>query len=103
MASEGCEKRLLSFFNSVFHDVGIKSIENIDIVDNKFISADIKGNKSCILDLRSLANDGRKINMELQNRNSNHFVKRSILYIAREISNSAKVGDFKSLTPHILS
>jgi predicted transposase/invertase (TIGR01784 family) len=90
MASEGCEKILLSFFNSIFQEIEIEIIKNIDIIDNKFISADIKGNKSCILDLRSVAADGRKINLELQNRNSYHFVKRSILYIAREISNSAK-------------
>jgi predicted transposase/invertase (TIGR01784 family) len=102
MASEGCEKILLSFFNSVFQEIGIDIVEAIDIIDNKFISADIKGNKSCILDLRSIASDKRKINMELQNSDSYHFVKRSMLYIAREISNSAKQGNFNSLNPHIL-
>ncbi|MDR2967751.1 MAG: Rpn family recombination-promoting nuclease/putative transposase [Methanobacteriaceae archaeon] len=102
MGSEGCENILLSFFNSIFKEVGIKRIESIDIIDNKFLSADIKGNKSCILDLRSKANDGRRINLELQNRNTYHFIKRSILYIAREISNSAKEGNFNSLKPHIL-
>ncbi|MDR2966607.1 MAG: Rpn family recombination-promoting nuclease/putative transposase [Methanobacteriaceae archaeon] len=102
MGSEGCEKILLSFFNSVFQEVGIKVMESVDIVDNKFISADIKGNKSCILDLRSVDSYQRKVNMELQNRDSYHFVKRSMLYIAREISSSAKEGNFKSLTPHVL-
>ncbi len=101
MASKGCEKTLLSFFNSVFNEIGIDLVGVIDIIDNKFISADIKGNKSCALDLRSVTNDKRKINMELQNDDTYHFVKRSILYIAREISNSAKSGKFNSLNPHI--
>jgi len=58
MANKCCENILLSFFNSIFQEIKMGKVETIDIVDNKFISTDIKGNKSCILDLHSVANDG---------------------------------------------
>ncbi|GAA5819424.1 MAG: Rpn family recombination-promoting nuclease/putative transposase [Methanobrevibacter sp. CfCl-M3] len=101
MASEGMERQLKSFINAVLKENN-DSIEFIEIIENKLIFAEIKGQKNCILDLRSVASDGRHFIVEVQRQNQYHFKKRSLLYLAREYSNSAKKGELEDLNPHIL-
>jgi predicted transposase/invertase (TIGR01784 family) len=101
MASEGMERQLKSFINAVLKENN-DSIEFIRIIENKLISAEIKGQKNCILDLRSIASDGRYFIVEVQRQDQYHFKKRSLLYLAREYSNSAKKGELNDLKPHTL-
>jgi predicted transposase/invertase (TIGR01784 family) len=101
MASDGREKQLKSFINAVLKKNN-DSIEFIEIIENKLISGEIKGRKNCILDLRSVSSDGRHFIVEVQRQNQYHFKKRSLLYLAREYSNSAKKGGLEDLNSHIL-
>jgi predicted transposase/invertase (TIGR01784 family) len=101
MASDGREKQLKSFINAVLKENN-DSIEFIEIIENKLISGEIKGQKNCILDLRSVSSDGRHFIVEVQRQNQYHFKKRSLLYLAREYTNSAKKGELEDLKQHIL-
>ncbi|MDR3290795.1 MAG: Rpn family recombination-promoting nuclease/putative transposase [Methanobrevibacter sp.] len=101
MASEGMESKLKSFINAVILEDD-DSIDSIDIIANKMIAGEIKGKKTCILDLRSESPDGRHFIIEVQNQNQYYFKRRSLLYLAKEFSNSAKEGKLNELKPHIL-
>ncbi|MDR3292042.1 MAG: Rpn family recombination-promoting nuclease/putative transposase, partial [Methanobrevibacter sp.] len=101
MASEGMENQLKSFINAILLEDN-DSIKSINIIANKMIAGEIKGKKACILDLRSESYDGRHFIIEVQNQNQNYFKRRSLLYLAKEFSNSAKEGKLEELKPHIL-
>ncbi|MDR2624324.1 MAG: Rpn family recombination-promoting nuclease/putative transposase [Methanobrevibacter sp.] len=98
MASKGMENQLKSFINAVilenddlsnsnkgFNQIFLSKnrrklkngvpvfkcsdlIDSIDIIANKMIAGEIKGKKKCILDLRSIADDGRRFIVEIQRR-----------------------------------
>lgn len=59
------ENQLRSFINVVLVESD-DSIVSIDIVANKLITGEIRGKKNCILDLRSVASDGRHFIVEVQ-------------------------------------
>ncbi|MDR2829857.1 MAG: Rpn family recombination-promoting nuclease/putative transposase [Methanobrevibacter sp.] len=101
MASKGMENQLKSFINSVIMENN-DIVVSIDIIANKLIAGEIKGKKNCILDLRSVASDGRHFIVEVQRQNQYYFKKRSLLYLAREYSNSAKKGKIEDLRAHVL-
>jgi predicted transposase/invertase (TIGR01784 family) len=101
MATEGMENQLKSFINAVILEDD-DSIKSIDIIANKMIAGEIKGKKACILDLRSESHDGRHFIIEVQNQNQYYFKRRSLLYLAKEFSISAKEGKLGELKPHIL-
>jgi hypothetical protein len=46
-----------------------------------------------MLDLRSVSSDGRHFIVKVQRQKQYHFKKRSLLYLAREYSNSTKKGE----------
>lgn len=101
MASSGCERQLTSLINAILVENDENLVSELEIVDNKSLPANIMGKKSCILDLRSVALDGRIINIEVQRQNEKFFKRRNQLYISREFSNSADEGKFRFLKEHI--
>ena len=102
MASKGCEKQLNSLINGILTENNEDSILELEIISNKLLPGEIEGNKSCILDLRSISPNGPIINIEVQKKNENHFRRRSQLYISREFSNSIKSGKLEEVKPHLL-
>ena len=102
MASKGCEKQLNSLINGILAENNEDSILELEIISNKLLPGEIEGNKSCILDLRSISPNGPIINIEVQKKNENHFRRRSQLYISREFSNSIKSGKLEEVKPHLL-
>ncbi len=55
MASKGCEKQLNSLINGILTENNEDSILELEIISNKLLPGEIEGNKSCILDLRSIS------------------------------------------------
>ncbi|RBQ22540.1 hypothetical protein ALNOE001_17400 [Candidatus Methanobinarius endosymbioticus] len=49
MAKSGCEKQLIGLINSILKENNEKTIENIEIIDNKFIPGKIIGKKVAFL------------------------------------------------------
>jgi predicted transposase/invertase (TIGR01784 family) len=84
MASEGMEKQLKSFINAMLKENN-DAIEFVEIIANKLISGEIKGRKSCILDLRSVASDGRHFIVEVQRQNQYHFKKKKLTVFGKRI------------------
>jgi len=102
MASKGCEKQFLSFINAILKCHGEEKVNSIEIIDNKVLYPVIDGQKTCILDLRSVTDEGVKIIAELQDKDQYFFEKRSTAYLCGEIFKSGEKGEIKNLKNHIL-
>ena len=102
MASKGCEKQFLSFINAVFSYHNEETVNDIKIINNKVLYPEIKGQKTCFLDLRSITDGGYKIITELQNQDQYFFENRSVSYICGELYKSGEKGNVENLKNHIL-
>ena len=102
MASKESRKQFLSFINAIFTYHNEKEINDIKIINNKVLYPVIDGQKTCVLDLRSITNDGAKIIVELQDKNQYFFKKRSVTYLCGELYKSGEKGKIENLKPHIL-
>jgi len=102
MGRKGDEYQLTGFLNAVLSKTG-KQIEAIESFRKKYITAEIIGNKECILDVMVRLKDGTIINVELQIKNEGNMEKRTLYYSSKLINLSLKKGqDYKEL-PNIIA
>lgn len=73
MTNSRCEKQSMGSINAILKENNEKSINYVEIIDNKFMPDKITSNKNCILDLRSKTSDERIINFEAQLKDNNYF------------------------------
>jgi predicted transposase/invertase (TIGR01784 family) len=92
MGEKGDEEQLLAFLNVVLQRTSRSGITSVEIVENKALSAEIIGDKSSILDVRSVMPDGTKANIEVQLRNVGNMDKRSLFYWSREYVKGIEAG-----------
>lgn len=102
MKNSRCEKQSMGSINAILKENNEKSINYVEIIDNKFMPDKITSNKNCILDLRSKTSDERIINFEAQLKDNNYFKRWIRLYISRKFSNSVNKVGINSLNKHIL-
>jgi predicted transposase/invertase (TIGR01784 family) len=103
MGEEGDEEQLLAFLKAVLQRTGRDKIETVRIVGNKHISADLKGGKSNVLDVRAEMNDGTKVNIEVQLRTVGDMDKRSLYYWSREYTKSIHSGNNYTKLPVVIA
>jgi predicted transposase/invertase (TIGR01784 family) len=98
MGEKGDEVQLTAFLNAVLQRTGKGGILSLDIVENKALTADMIGGKSCVLDLRALLANGTKVNIEVQLRNLGNMDRRSLFYWSREFIGGINSGqDYEEL------
>lgn len=87
MRNEGVRKGFIS-------DVLAIPLEEIKSVrlENTFLSRRSRQEKQCVLDVRMLLNDNRRINVEMQIRRIAFWDKRSLYYLARMYTDAVFVG-----------
>ena len=66
MGEKGSEEQLLGFLNAVLGRTGDKTLESVEIFEDRAITPDILGNKASVLDVRARTGDGTKTNIEVQ-------------------------------------
>jgi predicted transposase/invertase (TIGR01784 family) len=103
MGEKGDEEQLLAFLNVVLHRTGKGNIVSVAIVENKALSKDIIGGKSCVLDLRAILDNGTKVNIEVQLRNSGNMDRRSLFYWSREFVRGIKSGQDYGKLPAVIA
>jgi hypothetical protein len=69
MGEKGDEEQLCSFLNAVLKREGQDAIKSVEIIENKMLAAEVVGDKTSILDLRSITAADDRINIEIQLRN----------------------------------
>ena len=63
---KGDEEQLLSLLNAILAKTKSRRLVNIEIVEHRTFTAEVIGDKTSILDIRAVAEDGTRINIEVQ-------------------------------------
>lgn len=95
---KGDEEQLLSLLNAILTKTKHKKLIRIEIIEHRTFTAEVVGDKTSILDIRAVAEDGTKINIEVQLRDYGNMDRRSLFYWSREFASSLDRGeDYSSL------
>lgn len=95
---KGDEEQLLSLLNAILAKTKHKKLVKIEIVEHRTFTAEVVGDKTSILDIRAVAEDGTRINIEVQLRDYGNMDRRSLFYWSREFANGLdKGGDYSQL------
>jgi predicted transposase/invertase (TIGR01784 family) len=98
MGEKGDEVQLLGFLNAVLGKTGEDRFTAVEIVENKYLSPKVIGDKSSILDVRAVLQGKTRVNIEVQVRDEHNMDRRSLFYWSREYSVSLEAGqDYKEL------
>lgn len=97
---------LISFLNAVLKLENDKKIVKVEIENPNIEKEDIE-DKYSILDVKATANDNTKLDIEIQIRDNNDMIPRTIYYLSKLIEGQMKEGDnynqiLKSVTINIL-
>ena len=96
---KGDEEQLLSLLNAILAKTKHKKLVRIEIVEHRTFTAEVVGDKTSILDIRAVAEDGTKINIEVQLRDYGNMNRRSLFYWSREFASGLdKGGDYSQLS-----
>jgi len=93
MGEEGNELQCLAFLNAVLNSKNKAPINVIKILENRSITADLAGNKSCVLDVRVETDKGEKVNIEVQLKDLHNMEKRTVFYWGEEFTKGIGKGD----------
>lgn len=74
-----------------------KKLVKIEIVEHRTFTAEIIGDKTSILDVRAVTEDGTRINIEVQLRDYGNMDRRSLFYWSREFAGGLAKGEDYSL------
>jgi predicted transposase/invertase (TIGR01784 family) len=98
MGEEGDEEQCLAFLNAVLCSKNLKPVKLVKILENKTFTAEVIGEKSSILDVRVEADNGEKINIEVQLENLHNMEKRTLMYWGLEFTKGIPSGgNYKDL------
>lgn len=100
---KGDEEQLLSLLNAILAKTRHKKLVKIEIVEHRTFLAEIIGDKTSILDIRAIAEDGTRINIEVQLRDYGNMDRRSLFYWSREFASSLDKGEDYSLLANVIA
>ncbi|GHU01035.1 transposase [Spirochaetia bacterium] len=109
MGEKGDEEQLLGFLNAVLKGplrrrvAGKGRIISVEILENKTFTAEVIGDKSSILDIRAVLEDGSRVNIEVQLRNLGNMDRRSLFYWSREYIRSLEAGRNYEELPNVVA
>jgi predicted transposase/invertase (TIGR01784 family) len=92
MGERGDEEQLCAFLNAVLGRSEKDAIVSVEIIENRMINAEVVGDKTSILDVRAIAGEIEKLDVEIQLRNPGNMEKRSLFYWSREFSDGLVAG-----------
>ena len=103
MGEKGDEEQLISFLNAVLKRTRKEKIIELEILENKTLTADIIGDKTAVLDVLAVLQDNTKVNIEVQLRNvGGNMDKRSLFYWSREFVKGIESGSHYQDLPNVI-
>jgi len=103
MGEKGSEVQCLAFINAVLESKSLKPITFIKILECKTFTAEILGEKTCILDVRAETGENEKANIEVQLRDLGNMERRSLFYWGREYTKGIEKGENYKDLPRIIT
>jgi len=103
MGEEGDELQCLAFLNAVLNSKNKAPINVIKILENRSITAEIIGDKSCVLDVRVETDKGEKVSIEVQLKDLHNMEKRTVFYWGEEFTKGIGKGDDYIKLPKVIT
>jgi predicted transposase/invertase (TIGR01784 family) len=103
MGEKGDEVQLLGFLNAVLGKTGEDRFTAVEIIENKFLTPKVIGDKSSVLDVRAVLQGKTRVNIEVQVRNEYNMDRRSLFYWSREYSESLGKGQSYGELPDVIA
>jgi predicted transposase/invertase (TIGR01784 family) len=103
MGEKGDEVQLLGFLNAVLGKTGKDRFTSVKIIENKYLSPEVIGNKGSLLDVRAVLQGKTRVNIEVQVRNEHNMDRRSLFYWSREYTGSLKEGQNYRKLPNVIA
>lgn len=100
---KGDEEQLLSLLNAILAKTKHKKLVRIEIVEHRTFTAEVVGDKTSIFDIRAAAEDGTRINIEVQLRDYGNMDRRSLFYWSREFASGLDRGDDYSRLANVIA
>jgi predicted transposase/invertase (TIGR01784 family) len=99
----GDEKELKEFLIAVLRRTGRNEISSIEIKGDTKLTADIIGDKTSILDILAILDDGTHLNIELQIKRVVGLDRRLLQYWSREYARSLSAGEYYDVIPGVIT
>ncbi|MDR2490245.1 MAG: Rpn family recombination-promoting nuclease/putative transposase [Spirochaetaceae bacterium] len=103
MGEEGNEVQLLALLNAVLSHAQRAAITLVKIIQNRIITPEIIGDKTSILDVHAQDENGNIYEIEVQQKDFHNMEKRTLLYWAREYTESISEGMDYSVMPKVIT
>jgi predicted transposase/invertase (TIGR01784 family) len=100
---KGDEEQLLAFLNAVLKRTGRDGLVSVEIVEGKTLTADIVGDKTCILDVRAHTDKGDHVNIEIQLKDLHNMDRRSVFYWGKQYIKTINAGDSYTVLPNVIA
>lgn len=94
------EKNLLKSFLNSFLDF---QINDLTVSSQVKLSKETIDSKESFLDLKVVTDDGKVINIEIQLAKDNDFIKRSIFYSSKLVTQDLRISEDYGLVPKVIS
>jgi predicted transposase/invertase (TIGR01784 family) len=99
----GDEEELREFLKAILRRTGRDTIASVEISESKKLTADIVGDKTSILDVLAILDDGTHVNIELQIKRVAGQDRRFLQYWSREYARSISAGEDYDTIPGVIT
>ncbi|GHV25427.1 hypothetical protein FACS189498_3640 [Spirochaetia bacterium] len=100
---KGDEAQLLAFLKSILARTGRDDIVDLEILEDKTLTAEVIGDKTSILDTRCHTNKGDYVDIEVQLNDLHNMDKRSLFYWGKQYVKNMDAGDTYNSLPNIIA
>jgi predicted transposase/invertase (TIGR01784 family) len=95
---KGDEEQLLALLNAILKRTNRDGLVAVDILENKTFTAEVIGEKSCVLDVRARTGKGDYVNIEVQLQDPLNMDRRSLFYWSKQYGKNLDAGeDYRTL------
>ncbi len=103
LGEAGDEDELREFLIAVLRRTGRDGISSVEISGDTKLTADIIGDKTSILDILAILDDGTHLNVELQIKRVSGLDRRLLQYWSREYARSLSAGEYYDRIPGVIT
>ena len=103
LGEPGNEEQLLSLLKAILKRTGRDGIESVVITESTKLTADIIGDKSSVLDILAVMDDGAHVNIEVQLKRVEAVDKRLLFYWSRDYARAISAGQGYDKLPDMIT
>jgi predicted transposase/invertase (TIGR01784 family) len=102
LGENGAEESLLDLINAVLAEAKQPLLKQIGIIPKHISAGEIDDDKSCVFDVEATAENGQKVNVEVQLANNGNIQLRLLFYWAKIFTADFQKGDDYDELPNVI-